>query len=67
MKSFNKIIGAAAMMVLTLSATSCTDGNDWSVDSSLARLFGLNGDKITVETTESAATVTFSAFTSKDV
>lgn len=67
MKSFNKIIGAAAMITLTLSATSCTDGNDWSVDSSLSRLFGLNGDKITVETTESAATVTFSAFTSKDV
>ena len=67
MKSFNKIIGAAAMITLTLSATSCTDGNDWSVDSILSRLFGLNGDKITVETTESAATVTFSAFTSKDV
>lgn len=55
------------MMALALMATSCTDGNDWSVDSSLSRLFGLNGDKITVETTESAATVTFSAFTSKDV
>ncbi len=67
MKSFNKIMGTAAILTLTLSATSCTDGNDWSVDSSLSRLFGLNGDKITVETTESAATVTFSAFTSKDV
>jgi fibronectin type III domain-containing protein len=30
-------------------------------------LFGLNGDKITVETAETSATVTFSAFTSKTV
>lgn len=55
------------MMALTLSATSCTDGNDWDVDGSLSRLFGLNGDKITVETAETSATVTFSAFTSKAV
>ena len=55
------------MMALALSATSCTDGNDWDVDGSLSRLFGLNGDKITVETVETSATVTFSAFTSKAV
>lgn len=55
------------MMALALSATSCTDGNDWGVDSSLSRLFGLNGDKISVETAETSATVTFSAFTSKGV
>ena len=55
------------MMALALSATSCTDGNDWDVDGSLSRLFGLNGDKITVETAETSATVTFSAFTSKAV
>lgn len=55
------------MMALALSATSCTDGNDWDVDGSLSRLFGLNGDKITVETAETSATVTFSAFTSKTV
>ena len=55
------------MMALALTATSCTDGNDWDVDGSLSRLFGLNSDKLTVETTESTATVTFTAFTSKDV
>ena len=67
MKSIKNILGTASMMALTLSATSCTDGNDWDVDGSLSRLFGLNGDKITVETAETSATVTFSAFTSKAV
>lgn len=67
MKSIKNILGTASMMALALSATSCTDGNDWDVDGSLSRLFGLNGDKITVETVETSATVTFSAFTSKAV
>lgn len=67
MKSIKNILGTASMMALTLSVTSCTDGNDWDVDGSLSRLFGLNGDKITVETAETSATVTFSAFTSKAV
>ena len=67
MKSIKNILGTASMMALALSATSCTDGNDWDVDGSLSRMFGLNGDKITVETAETSATVTFSAFTSKAV
>ena len=67
MKSIKNILGTASMIALALSATSCTDGNDWDVDGSLSRLFGLNGDKITVETAETSATVTFSAFTSKTV
>lgn len=67
MKSIKNILGTASMMALALSATSCTDGNDWDVDGSLSRLFGLNGDQITVETAETSATVTFSAFTSKAV
>ena len=48
MKSIKNILGTASMIALALSATSCTDGNDWDVDGSLSRLFGLNGDKITV-------------------
>lgn len=67
MKSIKNILSTASMIALALSATSCTDGNDWDVDGSLSRLFGLNGDKITVETAETSATVTFSAFTSKAV
>lgn len=38
MKSIKNILGTASMMALTLSATSCTDGNDWDVDGSLSRL-----------------------------
>ena len=41
MKSIKNILGTASMIALTLSATSCTDGNDWDVDGSLSRLFGL--------------------------
>lgn len=67
MKSIKNILGAASMMTLALSATSCTDGNDWDVDGSLSRLFGVNSDKLTVETTETTATVTFAAYTSKEV
>ena len=67
MKSIKNILGVASIMTMALSATSCTDGNDWDVDGSLSRLFGINSDKITVETTESTATVTFTAFTSKEV
>lgn len=67
MKSIKNILSTASMIALALSATSCTDDNDWDVDGSLSRLFGLNGDKITVETAETSATVTFSAFTSKAV
>lgn len=45
MKSIKNILSTASMIALALSATSCTDGNDWDVDGSLSRLFGLNGDK----------------------
>ena len=67
MISIKNILGTTLITALALSATSCTDGNDWDVDGSLSRLFGLNGDQITVETAETSATVTFSAFTSADV
>lgn len=46
-------------MLLSLGMASCTDGNDWDVDNSLSRLFGVNADKISVETTISTAKVTF--------
>lgn len=48
-------------MFLGLSAVSCTDGNDWGLDSAFDRLFGVGEDDITVETTATTATVTFSA------
>ena len=48
-------------MFLGLSVVSCTDGNDWGLDSAFDRLFGVGEDDITVETTATTATVTFSA------
>ncbi len=67
MKSIKNILGTAAMMALALTATSCTDGNDWDVDGSLSRLFGVDANKLSIETTETSATVTFTAFSSKDI
>ena len=46
-------------MFLGLSVVSCTDGNDWGLDSAFDRLFGVGEDDITVETTATTATVTF--------
>ena len=48
-------------MFLGLSVVSCADGNDWGLDSAFDRLFGVGEDDITVETTATTATVTFSA------
>ena len=31
MKSIKNILGTASMIALALSATSCTDGNDWDM------------------------------------
>lgn len=54
----------ACAIFLGAVATSCTDDNDWSVDSAFDRLFGTTADKISVETEEATPTqakVTFSA------
>lgn len=48
-------------MFLGFSVVSCTDGNDWGLDSAFDRLFGVGEDDISVETTATTATVTFSA------
>lgn len=67
MKTINKILSFAVVMLLGISATSCTDGNDWGFDSAYDRLFGVGEDDISVETTATTATVTFSAMSaSKD-
>ena len=46
---------AAALM----AGTACTDDNDWKVDKSYERLFGIAGDKINVEAEDITATVSF--------
>lgn len=44
-----------------LTATACTDGNDWGVDSAYDRLFGVNSDKISVTAEDLTAEVTFNS------
>ncbi len=61
MKTINKILGFAAIMLLGLFAVSCTDGNDWEVDSSYSRLFAVDDDDITVTADTVQATVKFSS------
>ena len=34
--------------VLGSALVSCTDGNDWGIDSAYDRLFGVNSEKISV-------------------
>ena len=49
------------LAALGLTATACTDGNDWSVDSAFDRLFGVNSDKISVTAEDLTAEVTFNS------
>lgn len=54
----------ACALFLGAVATSCTDDNDWGIDSAFDRLFGTTADKISVETDEATPTqakVSFSA------
>lgn len=59
MKTSNKILSIAIAGMLGMGMTSCTDGNDWGVDETFSRLFGIDGDEISVETEDISATVTF--------
>ncbi len=61
MRRLKNIFGLALVALAGLTATSCTDGNDWSVDKAYDRLFGINDDDISIETTATTATVTFTA------
>lgn len=60
MKTINKIFSFAMTMMLGVTVTSCTDGNDWDIDKAFDRLFGVIEDKLSVETTATTATVEFS-------
>ncbi|MBP7767899.1 MAG: DUF4957 domain-containing protein [Prevotella sp.] len=61
MKHFKHIIARSAMLCLgALAITSCTDDNDWSVDSAFDRLFGPTEDNIAVKPDATGAQVTFS-------
>ena len=57
----NKILGMALLSLSLVPFASCTDDNDWDVDSSHDRLFGATEDGISVTAAETSATVEFSA------
>lgn len=59
MKISNKILSIAMTGLLGMGIVSCTDGNDWDVDGSFSRLFGIDANEINVETEDVSATVTF--------
>lgn len=43
------LLGTALFLTALSVTTSCTDGNDWNVDSSYDRLFGVNAQSISVD------------------
>lgn len=60
MKRINNILSIAFAGALGMSMTACTDGNDWDTDGAFDRLFGVDGNNITVVAEETQATVSFS-------
>lgn len=60
MQIIKKTIYRTAMACLgAVALASCTDGNDWGVDSAFSRLFGPNEDNIAVKAEATTAEVTF--------
>lgn len=55
----NIALAGAVALLGGLGMTSCTDGNDWDVDGTYERLFGLYGEKLSVAAEDVTATVTF--------
>lgn len=45
--------------MLGITLASCTDGNDWDVNGAFDRLFGVDGNKITVTPGKTTADITF--------
>jgi hypothetical protein len=61
MKAIKNIISTATMMCISILAfTSCTDGNDWSVNSAFDRLFG--SADISINAGDTYANVTFDTY-----
>lgn len=60
MNTINKLLSFALMMLCGLVITSCADENDWDIDKTFDRLFGVNEDNISVTASMFSADVTFS-------
>lgn len=62
MKNFKYMAGSGALMLLTsLASVSCTDGNDWDVDSSYDRLFSVVSSSLSVSAGTTTAEVKWAA------
>lgn len=59
MKRINRIFRIAMFGMLGICATSCSEFNDWGIDDAFSRLFGVNGEKISIEAEDTKAEVTF--------
>lgn len=62
MKTMKRIYGCIAAIAIGLFAASCTDDNDWDVDSSHNRLFGVDNDGLSITRGDTWAEVTFSGY-----
>ena len=54
--NISKVLGVG---IAALLLTACKDGNDWSVDSSKARVFSVSSTDISIDREMTQATVTF--------
>ena len=52
-------IAGSFVSMLALGVTSCTDANDWDVDSSYDRVFSVQQDKISVSEEATSAEVSW--------
>lgn len=59
MNTLKTIYGFAIAIAIGFSAASCTDKNDWDMDSSYDRLFGVSNDDLTVSPGDTYTEVTF--------
>lgn len=60
MKNLKYIFGCGLLSLLAV--TSCTEGNDWDVDSSFDRLFSVTESKISVTAKATEATVSWTGY-----
>lgn len=62
MRTIRKIFGYTMGLAVGLCAVACADENDWGVDSSYDRLFGIANDGLNVTEGDTWAEVTFEGF-----
>lgn len=66
MKTFKRLYGVILAATLGMVVTSCTDDNDWSVDSAFDRIFGVFNDDLSVNEGDTYAEVVFTGVSGAD-